>query len=111
MPAKKKESKSKEKKNIRTKIPAKTKQTKRIASPLQKKEKGLYIVGMGASAGGVEAFENFFQNMPSDSGMAFVLVPHLDPTHVSIMPDLLKKCAKMGVLTVEDGIEVQPNFV
>jgi len=65
---------------------------------------------MGASAGGLEAFEKFFQNMSSDSGMAFVLVSHLDPTHVSIMPDLLKKYTKMGVLTIEDGIAVQPNF-
>ena len=98
------------KKNIREKTPAKTKQTKRIAPPLQKKGKGFYIVGMGASAGGLEAFEKFFQNMSSDSGMAFVLVPHLDPTHVSIMPDLLKKYTKMRVLAVEDGMEVQPNF-
>jgi two-component system CheB/CheR fusion protein len=109
MPAKKKETKSKEKKKITKKTPAKTKQTKRMAPPLQKKVKDFYIVGMGASAGGLEAFEKFFQNMSSDSGVAFVLVPHLDPTHVSIMPDLLKKYTKMEVLTVEDGVEVQPN--
>jgi hypothetical protein len=50
MPAKKKKTKSKEKKNIRKKSPAKNNQTKRIVPPLQKKEKGFYIVGMGASA-------------------------------------------------------------
>ncbi len=49
----------------------------------------LRIVGMGGSAGGLEAFEQFFTQMPTDSGMAFVLVPHLDPTHKGIMPELL----------------------
>ena len=68
------------------------------------------VVGIGASAGGLEAFEQFFTHMPGDSGMAFVLVPHLDPTHVSLMTDLLKKYAKMEVVTIEDGMKIQPNF-
>jgi two-component system CheB/CheR fusion protein len=70
-----------------------------------------YIVGMGASAGGLEAFEKFFQNMPNDSGMGFILVPHLDPTHVSLMPELVQKSSKMDVIQVKDGIEVKPNTV
>ncbi|MBT4499919.1 MAG: chemotaxis protein CheR, partial [Gemmatimonadetes bacterium] len=69
------------------------------------------IVGMGASAGGLEAFEIFFRHMPSDSGMAFVLVAHLDPTHVSILPELIQKHTKMSVLAVEDGVQVRPNTV
>ena len=46
------------------------------------------IVGMGGSAGGLEAFEQFFSSMPSDTGMAFVLVQHLDPTHKGIMAEI-----------------------
>ena len=69
------------------------------------------VIGMGASAGGLEAFEKFFTNMPSDSGMAFVLVPHLDPTHKSMMVELLKRCTKMSVTEVQDGMKVQPNHV
>lgn len=69
------------------------------------------IVGIGASAGGLNAFENFFKHMPSDAGIAFVLVSHLDPKHVSIMPELIQKHTKMQVLSVEDGVEVQPNAI
>jgi two-component system CheB/CheR fusion protein len=47
------------------------------------------IVGIGASAGGIEAFKRFFQVMPEDSGMGFVLVQHLDPTHESLLVELL----------------------
>ncbi|MGE5893317.1 MAG: chemotaxis protein CheB, partial [bacterium] len=52
-------------------------------------KESFYIVGIGASAGGLEAFEQFFTHMPETREMAFILVPHLDPTHKSIMPDLL----------------------
>ena len=47
------------------------------------------VVGLGASAGGLEAFQKFFDVMPPDSGMAFVLIQHLDPTHASMMRELL----------------------
>jgi len=70
-----------------------------------------YIVGMGASAGGLEAFEAVFRNMPDNPGMAFVLVPHLDPTHASILPQLVQKCTRMKVMQVEDGLRVLPNTV
>ena len=69
------------------------------------------IVGIGASAGGLEAFETFFRHMPPDSGMAFVLVAHLDPTHVSILPELIQKHTEMPVLAVVDGVQVKPNTV
>ena len=52
-------------------------------------DKTFYIVGMGGSAGGLEAFEQFFNNMPPDTGLAFVLVQHLDPTHKGFMTELL----------------------
>ena len=69
------------------------------------------IVGIGASAGGLAAFEAFFSGMPADSdpGMAFVLVQHLDPTHKSILCDLIRRYTRMKVFEVEDGITVQIN--
>ncbi|MDW7773669.1 MAG: chemotaxis protein CheB [Desulfobulbaceae bacterium] len=73
--------------------------------------KPLPIVGIGASAGGLEAFEAFFAAMPPDSGIAFVLVSHLDPNHVSIMPELIRKRTKMQVLQIKDGMRVQPDTV
>ena len=75
------------------------------------KPESFYIVGMGASAGGLEAFEAVFRNMPEDPGMAFILVPHLDPTHTSILPQLVQKCTRMKVLQVENGLKVLPNTV
>lgn len=89
--------------------PAANKAKKAIVLP--KKAGEFYIVGMGASAGGLEAFERFFKKMPPETGMAFILVPHLDPTHISLMPELIQKCSKMKVFQIEDGIEVQPNAV
>jgi two-component system, chemotaxis family, CheB/CheR fusion protein len=70
-----------------------------------------YIVGIGASAGGLEAFEQFFSHLPADTGLVFVLVPHLEPTHKGMMPELLGRHTKMPVVEVEDGIQVQPNCV
>jgi two-component system, chemotaxis family, CheB/CheR fusion protein len=72
---------------------------------------GFYTVGMGASAGGLEAFEAVFRNMPENPGMAFVLVPHLDPNHASILPQLVQKCTRMQVMQAEDGLKVLPNTV
>ncbi len=69
------------------------------------------IVGMGASAGGLEAIEKFFSNMPHDSGLSFVIVMHFDPKAKSVMPDILKKYTKMEVFQVEDGMKVEPNRV
>ena len=66
------------------------------------------IVGIGASAGGLAAFEAFFSGMPADTapGMAFVLVQHLDPNHKSILSDLIKRYTRMEVYEVEDGMMV-----
>ena len=69
------------------------------------------IVGIGASAGGLEALQQLFTTMPADTGMAFVIVPHLDPTQESIMPELLRKCTSMPVATATDGVNVQPNSI
>ena len=69
------------------------------------------IVGMGASAGGLEAFKEFFDAMPDAPGMAFVLVQHLDPTHKSLMVPLLKNHTKMTVTQVKNNTKVVANHV
>ena len=69
------------------------------------------IVGIGASAGGLEAFEQFFSKMPPDSSMAFVLVPHLDPRHASMMAELLRRVTRMEVAEAKDGMKVKMNHV
>ena len=70
-----------------------------------------YVVGLGASAGGLDALEKFFDHMPDSSGMAFIVVSHLDPNHKSIMPELIQKYTKMKVFQAEDGMVVEPNRV
>ncbi len=69
------------------------------------------IVGIGASAGGLEAFEQFFSKMPPDSGIAFVLIPHLDPTHASMMTELLRRVTRMEVTEAKDGMKVKADNV
>jgi two-component system CheB/CheR fusion protein len=69
------------------------------------------IVGIGASAGGLEAFRTFFTHMPADTGMAFVLVQHLAPDHKSMLVDLLSASTKMPVIEAADGLEIQANRV
>ena len=81
-------------------------------SPSQpSQDKSFPIVGIGASAGGLAAFEAFFSGMPKDSepGMAFVLIQHLAPDHKSILTDLIRRYTRMQVFEVEDGMEVHPN--
>ena len=69
------------------------------------------IVGIGASAGGLGAFEKLFAAMPANSGMAFVLVQHLDPTHESMLTSLLISTTPMPVVEATDGLSVEPNHV
>ena len=71
----------------------------------------LHIVGIGASAGGLEALEKFFTHMPPESGMAFVVIQHLSPDYKSLMVELLSKHTKMHVLRAEDGMLVETNHV
>ena len=70
---------------------------------------GFYIVGVGASAGGLEALEVMFKIMPDDAGMAFVIVQHLSPDFKSLMDELLARHTKMRVNRVMDGMVVEPN--
>src|SRR5215471_6268914 len=69
------------------------------------------VVGVGASAGGLEAFTHLLKALPANPGMAFVLVPHLDPTHESAMTELLSRATRMTVSQVQDGIRLKPNQV
>jgi two-component system, chemotaxis family, CheB/CheR fusion protein len=83
---------------------------KKVSKKPPKKE-DFPIVGIGASAGGLEALEQFFGNMPKDSGMAFAVIQHLDPDHVGIMPQLLQRTTSMKVFQARDLLKVKPNCV
>src|SRR6185436_2984927 len=69
------------------------------------------IVGIGASAGGLEAFRQLLRALPIDAGMAYVLVQHLDPTHESILASLLAQATKMPVAEVKGETRVEPDRV
>ena len=70
---------------------------------------GFPVVAIGASAGGLEAIEQLLRKVPTDTGMAFVLIQHLDPTHKSILTDLVKRITPLKVSEVTDGLKVEPN--
>jgi two-component system, chemotaxis family, CheB/CheR fusion protein len=69
------------------------------------------VVGIGASAGGLEAFTKLLKHLPGDTGMAFVLVQHLDPTHASALTEILSRATAMPVTEVKDGMRVEPDHV
>ena len=69
------------------------------------------IVAIGASAGGLEALEQFLSNVPSTSGMAYIVIQHLDPTHKGILPELLQRVTKLKVFQVRDRMSVKPDSV
>jgi two-component system CheB/CheR fusion protein len=88
--------------------PAKVVAPKATASPASV---SFPIVGIGASAGGLEALEQFLSRVPKSSGMAFVIVQHLDPTRKGIMPELLQRATGMKVIQVTDRILARPDHV
>ncbi len=69
------------------------------------------IVGIGASAGGIESFEAFFSRMPALTGMTFVIIQHLAPQHTSILPDLIQRYTEMPVKLAQNDTTVEPNTV
>src|SRR6187200_2739110 len=73
--------------------------------------RGFPIVGIGASAGGLEAFTQLLRALPTDTGMAFVFVQHLDPTHATVLTDLLSRATRMPTRQIEDGTLVRPDHV
>ncbi len=68
-------------------------------------------VGIGASAGGLDAFKKFISNIEVNSGMAYVIVQHLDPSHESVLPEILQKSTTIPVLEITDDVKVQPNHI
>lgn len=74
-------------------------------------KESLYYVGIGASAGGLEALQDFFKNIPMDSDMAFIVIQHLSPDYKSYMDELLGRSTKLPINIAEDGMPVEPNTV
>ncbi len=68
-------------------------------------------MGIGASAGGLEAFEELFRHIKPDSGIAFILVSHLDPGHISMLTEILQRVTILPVVEAQDKMEVRPNCV
>jgi two-component system CheB/CheR fusion protein len=69
------------------------------------------VVGIGASAGGLDAFKKLLGAIPEESGMAYVLVQHLDPNHESMLPEILQKVTRIPVLEIADDIQVKPDHI
>ncbi len=71
----------------------------------------MFVVGVGASAGGLEALQQFFRSMPSNTGLSFVVIQHLAPDYKSLMTDILSKYTDMPVMQAENHMQVKPNTV
>ena len=69
------------------------------------------VIGIGASAGGIQAFQSFFENMPADSGFAFIVMLHLPADKKSILPELISRWTAMPVREATDGCTLQANCV
>src|SRR5512133_3635143 len=108
-------SKSNNQKSEQSPTPKPTKKPKKIEAkaPVEPSNRGqgLTIVGIGASAGGLAALQNFFTALPADTGMAFVVVTHLHPEHESHMAELLQKNTSMPTLQVTERTRVEANHV
>ncbi|WP_179333766.1 chemotaxis protein CheB [Winogradskyella costae] len=78
---------------------------------MNKKNPKFYVVGIGASAGGLDAIQNLFDHLPNDTGMAFIIIQHLSPDFKSLMPELLSKHTKMPIFTAEDKQTINPNCI
>ena len=92
--------------------PAKTPAPRRKTSGSRARgAKSFPVVGVGASAGGYEAFSKFLEQLPVDIGMAVVLVQHMDPTHESKLTELLSRSTRLPVIEVTSPIKVEPNHV
>jgi chemotaxis response regulator CheB len=75
------------------------------------KPNGFLVVGIGASAGGIQALKEFFENTPSDSGMAYVVILHLSPDHDSKLAEVLQAATTMPVKQVTEREKVEPDHV
>ena len=99
------------------KNPSTAKRTRKTApraedeSPDSQQSSSFPVIGIGASAGGFEALEEFLAHVPEQCGMAFVIVQHLDPTRKGLMPELLQRGTRMKVMQVKDRTQVRPDRV
>lgn len=84
---------------------------KRLRHTRRKKTADVQVVGIGASAGGVHTLEQFFECMPADSRLAFVVILHLSPEHESNLAELLQRRTVMPVIQVTQSVAVEPNHV
>jgi two-component system CheB/CheR fusion protein len=82
-----------------------------LGGPVVCADPSFTIVGIGASAGGLEAIESLLRHLPDKSGLAFVIVQHLDPTHKGMLVELLSRATPMKVLQVKDRLKVEPNHI
>lgn len=73
--------------------------------------KAFPVIGIGASAGGLEALQDFFVHLPTPSECAFVVIVHLPHDHISLLPELLQRQTQIPVLTIEDGMAIAPNHI
>ena len=89
----------------------KAKSTPEINKTLEKSANLFPVVGIGASAGGLEAFKKLLHAIPESTGIAYVLVQHLDPSHESILAELLQKVTNIPVLEISDEIKVAPDHI
>ncbi len=103
--------KSGTRKEKKTPVPDRAETPKQPDEIPQKEEHSFPIIGIGSSAGGLEALEQFLGAVPDRSGMAFVIVQHLDPNYKGIMTELLQRSTRMPVHQVEDQMTVQPDTV
>ncbi len=79
--------------------------------PLVASNEAFPVVAIGASAGGLDAYKEFFRALPVDTGMAFVLIQHLDPSHHSLLAEILSKSTRIPVDEVKSGTEIKPDRV
>src|SRR5436189_611808 len=100
------------KKSLRKKAPTRGRSVTRSSPSAESSSSKLFpIVGIGASAGGLEAFSDLLHALPADTGMAFVLVQHLDPSHESMLTEIMARATGMPVREAGDGMTVQPDHV
>ena len=82
-----------------------------VNSSISKQKQNFFVVGIGASAGGLRALEEFFEHVPTDSGAAFVVIQHLSPDFKSLMKELLERRTRMAIYRVTEGMELKPNSI
>lgn len=70
-----------------------------------------FVIGIGASAGGLQPLQEFFEHIPTDIDVAFVVIQHLSPNFESLMPELLQRKTKLPILTIEDGMKIESNKI